>query len=208
MESRLLEELCEVMRYAYVRGLISTLTGNASVRLDPDRIAITPTGKPKFLLRPEDISIVRLSGETVGGPRPSSEVAMHLEIYRVCGNCNAVVHIHGIVAPVLAGVVEPYIDSELKVFGASPCYVDELPPGSRELAEAVRVAVARGCRAVVLKNHGLVGVGRNLWEALELVEAVENAFRRGLALRLVKSLLVKRFDVSSGDRVARPQSES
>jgi L-fuculose-phosphate aldolase len=187
MESRLLEELCEVMRYAYVRGLISALTGNASVRLGPDQIAITPTGKPKFLLRPEDISIVRLSGEAVRGPKPSSEVVMHLEIYRVCGSCSAVVHVHGVVAPVLAGMVEPYIDSELKVYGASPCYVDELPPSSRELAEAVRVAVAGGCRVIVLKNHGLVGVGRNLWEALELVEAVENSFKRSLALYLVKT---------------------
>jgi len=183
----LLVEVCEAMRYAYIRGLISTLTGNASVRLGPDLIAITPTGKPKFLLRPDDISIVKLSGEVVRGPRPSSEVAMHLEIYRVCSDCSAVVHVHGTVAPVLAGVVEPYIDLELKVYSATPCYVSEVSPGSRELAEAVRAAVARGCRAVVLKNHGVVGVGRNLWEALELTEAVENSFRRRLALCLAQA---------------------
>jgi len=187
VEERLLVELCEVMRYAYVRGLISTLTGNASIRLGLDLIAITPTGKPKFLLRPEDISIVKLSGEVVRGPRPSSEVAMHLEIYRACGGCNAVVHVHGTVAPVLAGVVEPYVDLELKVYGVTPCYVSEAPPGSRELAEAVRAAVVGGCRAVVLKNHGIVGVGRNLWEALELTEAVENSFRRRLALCLARA---------------------
>jgi len=112
---------------------------------------------------------------------------MHLEVYRVYSDCSAVVHVHGTVAPVLAGVVEPYVDLELKVYGVIPCYVSEVPPGSKELTEAVRAAVAGGCRAVLLKNHGVVGIGRNLWEALELAEAVENSFRRRLALCLAQA---------------------
>ncbi|MCS7098735.1 MAG: class II aldolase/adducin family protein, partial [Sulfolobales archaeon] len=68
------------------------------------------------------------------------------------------------------------------------CYVGELTPGSRELAEAVGRAVSSGCKVVVLKNHGIVGVGRSLGEALEAVEAVENSFKKSLVLYVLDKL--------------------
>ncbi len=183
-----LEELCRVMRYLYVKGFISALSGNASIKLDESRVAITPSGRVKFLLKPEDISIVTMSGEHVSGPRPSIEVEMHLGVYSACPDCGSVVHAHGLLSPVLAGILEPAEDLELRAYGVKVCYVDELPPGSRELAEAVSRAVSSGCKAVVLKNHGIVGTGRSLGEALEAVEAVENSFRRGLVLHILRKL--------------------
>lgn len=183
-----LEELCEAMRYLYVKGLISALSGNASIRLDESRIAITPSGRIKFLLKPDDVSVVTIRGEHLSGPRPSVEVGMHIGIYASCPSCGSVVHIHGLLSPVLAGLLSPLEDLELKAFGVKVCYVDELPPGSRELAEAVSSAVATGCKAVVLRGHGLVGVGRSLGEALEVVEAVENSFKRSLVLRILSGL--------------------
>lgn len=183
-----LEELCEAMRYLYVKGLISALSGNVSIRLDESRIAITPSGRIKFLLKPDDVSVVTIRGEHLSGPRPSVEVGMHIGIYASCPSCGSVVHIHGLLSPVLAGLLSPLEDLELKAFGVKVCYVDELPPGSRELAEAVSSAVATGCKAVVLRGHGLVGVGRSLGEALEVVEAVENSFKRSLVLRILSGL--------------------
>lgn len=185
---RLLEELCQVMRYLYVKGLVSALSGNASVRLDEGKIAITPSRKEKFLLRPEDISIVSSEGEHLSGPRPSIEVRMHLRVYQSCGSCGSVVHVHGLFAPLLMGVVDPFVDLEIKALGIKICYVDELPPGSKELAEAVGKAVERGCNGVVLKNHGIIGIGRNLGEAVEIVEAVENSFKKGLILKMLNAI--------------------
>lgn len=183
----LIVELCEVMRYLYVKGMISALSGNASIRLGEDRVAITPSGKIKFLLRPEDISIVTLAGEHVAGPRPSIELMAHLSIYRSCSECGAVVHVHATLAPLLAGLIDPVIDAEMKAFGVKLCYVEELPPGSSELAEAVGRSISWGCKVVVLKNHGIIGTGKNLGEAIEVVEAVENSFKKALILNtLVK----------------------
>lgn len=184
---RLLYEVCEVMRYLYISGLISSLSGNVSIKLDGNRIAITPSGKIKFLLRPEDISIVSINGQHLGGPKPSIEVEMHISAYSSCLDCRSVVHVHGLFSPVLAGVLDPVIDLELKAFGVRICYVTELPPGSKELAKSVSKAISSGCNAVVLKNHGIVGVGRSLGEAVEVVEAVEKSFKRSLILRVLNT---------------------
>lgn len=184
----LLEELCQVMRYLYVKGLISALSGNASIKLDENKIAITPSSRIKFLLKPDDISIVTAGGEHLSGPRPSVELEMHVSIYSSCSDCGSVVHVHGLLSPVLAELMNPVDDLELRAYGVRICYVGELPPGSRELAEAVSKAVATGCKAVILKKHGIVGVGKNLGEALEVVEAVENSFKRSLVLYILSNL--------------------
>lgn len=183
-----LEELCEAMRYLYVKGLISALSGNVSIKLDGNRIAITPSGKIKFLLKPDDISVVTIRGEHLSGPRPSVEVEMHVGIYADCPSCGSVVHVHGPLSSVLAGLLSPLEDLELKTFGVKICYVGELAPGSKELARAVSSAVAAGCKAVVLKSHGIVGVGRNLGEALEIAEAVENSFKKSLVLHILSNI--------------------
>lgn len=182
------EEICQAMKYLYLKGLITALGGNASVKLDETKIAITPSGKTKFMLTPEDISVVSLNGRHLAGPKPSVETEMHIGIYLSCPNCGSVVHIHGLLSPVLAGLLSPVEDLELKTFGVRICYVDELPPGSKELAGAVSSAVAGGCKAVILKNHGIVGIGKNLGEALEVVEAVENSFKKSLVLYILNIL--------------------
>jgi len=183
-----IEKLCQAMRYLYLKGLITALSGNASIKLSEERVAITPSRIEKFLLKPEDISIVAIDGTHLAGPRPSTEIQMHLTIYRVCSECKSVVHVHGLFAPVLAGVLDPYLDMEFRVFDMRTCYVGELPPGSKELADSVGEVIAKGCLGVVLKNHGIVGVGRSLGEAIEIVEAVENSFKRSLVLHLLEKL--------------------
>ncbi|MEM4866968.1 MAG: class II aldolase/adducin family protein [Sulfolobales archaeon] len=183
-----LEELCQAMRYLYLKGLITALSGNASVKLDETKIAITPSGKTKFMLTPKDISVVSLDGRHLAGPRPSIETEMHIGIYLNCPDCGSVVHIHGLFTPVLAGLLSPVEDLELKTFEVRICHVGELLPGSKELARAVSSAVASGCKVVILKNHGVVGIGKSLGEALEVVEAVENSFKRSLTLHILNIL--------------------
>jgi len=66
-----IERLCLAMRYLYVKGLITSLSGNVSIKLSDEKIAITPSRMVKFLLKPEDISIVAMDGTHLAGPRPS-----------------------------------------------------------------------------------------------------------------------------------------
>jgi L-fuculose-phosphate aldolase len=180
-----IERLCLAMRYLYVKGLITSLSGNVSIKLSDEKIAITPSRMVKFLLKPEDISIVAMDGTHLAGPRPSIETGMHLAVYRNCAECKSVAHVHGLFAPILAGILDPFLDMELRAFNVKTCYVSELPPGSKELADSVGEAVARGCLGVILKNHGIVGAGRSLGEAIEVVEAIENSFKKSLVIRLL-----------------------
>ncbi len=172
--------VCEAMRMLYVKGLITPLAGNISVRLSDERIIVTPSRFPKFVLRPEHLSVVDIHGNHVEGPRPSSEIRMHLEIYRRVPDARAVVHIHGLYAPILAHLVEPIVTMELHALGLdrdSICVAPPLEPGSIELAQTVASYASRGCRIVVLQLHGIVAYGRDLVEALELAELGDLVYR-------------------------------
>ena len=183
--------ICRAFQLLYLKGLVTPLAGNISARVSDRLILVTPSRKLKFSLEPDDLAIVDVeSGEVLKGPRPTSEIRMHLGIYRCCREARAVVHIHGVYAPILAGVIEPRaMDTEAKRIGLKICVLPELEPGSEELAQRVSRAVCEeGCRAIVLANHGIVAVGKSLEEALELAELVELVYRRSLVLEAIRSL--------------------
>ncbi len=176
------------MKMLYLKGLITPLAGNISVRLG-DRILVTPSSYLKYALRPEDLVEVDMGGRVLRGGKPTSELSMHLGIYRVCEKCQAIVHIHGICAPMLRenDVHRLFIDTELEyVLKPRVCFVEVKPPGSRELAEAVACRVSEGCNAIVLERHGIVAMGSDLRIALELAEAIEIAARRMFISRCIE----------------------
>jgi len=181
---RIFEAVCEAMKMLYLKGLITPLAGNISVRISKSIAAVTPSRKLKFLLRPEDLALVSIeNGEVLRGPKPSSEIRMHIGVYRCCPEARAVVHVHGLYAPIFAEVIANHmvLDTEAKRMGLRVCFVDEVEPGSEELASRVVEKVcAENCRAIVLKNHGIVAVGRSLEEALELAELVELSVKRSV----------------------------
>ncbi len=176
------------MKMLYLKGLITPLAGNISVRLG-DRILVTPSACLKYALRPEDLVEVDINGRVLRGGKPTSELPMHLEIYRTCKECRAIVHIHGVYAPMLHKnyVHRLFIDTELEyVLKPRVCFVGVKPPGSRELAEAVAFRVSEGCNAIVLERHGIVAIGSDLRIALELAEAIEIAAKRMFISRCIE----------------------
>ncbi|NUO63555.1 MAG: class II aldolase/adducin family protein, partial [Gemmatimonadaceae bacterium] len=95
MSLALRREIVTVCRRLYERGLIAGQDGNVSVRLPGDRLLVTPSGMSKVDVGPNDLVEMRLDGTTVGrGRRASSEVLMHLRIYRRRPDVKAVVHAH------------------------------------------------------------------------------------------------------------------
>jgi len=177
------KNMCIAMKMLYLKGLITPLAGNISVRID-SRILVTPSAKLKFALQPEDIVEVDLEGRVLRGGKPTSELPMHLGIYRVCRECRSVVHIHGVYAPLLRreDIALLPMDVELEyVLKPRICFVPTKPPGSAELATAVIREVSSGCNVVILERHGIVAVGSSLELALELAEAIELAARRMLS---------------------------
>ena len=174
------QELWQVCGEMYRRGLVSAYSGNVSLRLEgtgaEGSLLITPTHQPYYRLKPEELVVVDLNGEPIeDGLLPSSETPLHLEIHRQRRDVAAVVHTHSIYASVAAVTgreIPPIVDEMVLSIGGSVRIGDYAFPGTEELARI-------GCRtlqernAALLRNHGVVGVGPDLWEALEVCDLVE-----------------------------------
>ncbi|MFW6458812.1 MAG: class II aldolase/adducin family protein [Halodesulfurarchaeum sp.] len=154
-------------------------TGNLSAR-DGERLAITPSGVPYAEIERGDVPVVGVDGERlVGDLEPSSELAMHLELYRAL-QPGAIVHVHAPYSTTLA--VErrpvPSIHYMLAAAGGAVPVAPYEPFGTPELAEAVSTTMEEaGTTACLLANHGLVATGEDVSGALETAIAVESTAR-------------------------------
>lgn len=173
--------LTEATREMYRRGLVGAYSGNTSLRLtgsgDDSLLLVTPTHHPYYRLQPDELVVVNLDSEPVSpAPMPpSSETRLHLEIYRQRPDVQAVAHTHSIYASVAAVIgrdIPPLIDEMLMTIGG-PIKVSKYAfPGTQELAEQAYAALGDR-NAALLRNHGAVGVGPDIWEALEVCDLVE-----------------------------------
>lgn len=176
------EELTRYGRRIVERGLAVGPGGNLSARVG-ERIVISPSGFPLDEIGAADWVEVDLgSGRPIRpGPRPSSEIEMHLAVYRRRPEVRAVVHTH---PPTAIGVTAAGIDAipfmfpdQVALVGAVAC-LDYVVPCSPELAAAVGDAFADPvATGLLLRNHGLVTVGETLREAYYRTEVVEDAAR-------------------------------
>ena len=178
--------LWEVTAEMVGQGLVSGSSGNTSLRLtggsDKGHILITPSSRPYRQLAPEDLVVIDLDGEPVEGDLlPSSEAALHLTLYKARQDIGAIMHTHSLYASVaaVAGMeIPPIVDEMVIKIGGSVRVAEYAFPSTEELAQ--RATESLGDRnAVLLRNHGLVGVGRTSWEALDtclMVERVAQIF--------------------------------
>ncbi len=159
-------------------GLVAGTSGNVSVRCGPDLLAITATSVRYDAMTLEDVVVVDFDGDpVVGDALPSSETLMHAAVYRARPGVGAVMHTHSIYASGLsvAGVpVPPMIDEMVIYVGGAVEVSDYAFPGTEELGEAVVEALG-GRAAALIRNHGLVGVGRTAPDAMAICQMVERA---------------------------------
>ncbi len=175
------EELTQATREMYRRGLVGAYSGNTSIRLsgsgNESLLLVTPTHHPYYRLQPDELVVVDANGAPVGSNKlhPSSETLLHLEIYRRRDDVQAVVHTHSIhasVASVVGRDIPPIIDEMLLTIGG-PVKVSKYAfPGTQQLAEEAYSALGDR-NAALLRNHGVVSVGPDIWEALETADLVE-----------------------------------
>jgi L-fuculose-phosphate aldolase len=183
------------------RGLISAGEGNLSIRLDVDRIAITPRGRRKDELTDDDIVVVRVGesgavGSRATDPAPSSDLAIHLAVLAARRDIGAVAHAHlpAAMALSLAGEVpDPSALPETALFIPRLPYLPFGEPGSDELAARIAEALSAGPTplpvAVLLERHGAIAVGPDLATAvdrLELVEVLCRTWRDSLLIRAAR----------------------
>ena len=187
------EDILTVMRNLYRRGLVSALTGNVSARVPgTDMFWITPSGIFKGGLKVEDLIKMDVNGNVIDGRnRPSSEWRFHAAIYRIRQDVNAVIHAHNPVVLALntAGVrLDLSLLSEVMAFVKGVEYIPYVEPGSEELAKLVAEKASLGVNIVVLEKHGVVTMGRNIYEAETIVESIEDLATVQLMSRLVRFL--------------------
>jgi len=161
-------------------GLVYGTGGNISARLPGMRyFYVTPSGMAYESLSTDDVVGVDFNGRVVEGTRrPSIECMMHAAILRAREDVGAVVHTHSMYATALASArvsIPPFLETVIAATGGHEVRVaDFAPAGSRELADIV-VRTLGSDNAVLLANHGVVGVGRDLDEAMAMCEVVEKA---------------------------------
>ncbi|MDT7903205.1 MAG: class II aldolase/adducin family protein [Caldivirga sp.] len=176
-EDEIKREIVRVMRALYERGLVSALGGNVSARVPgASEFWITPSGVFKGNVNVDDLVKVDLDGNVIEGVlRPSTETPFHAAIYRVRPDVNAVIHAHNPVTLglALAGVNLKPISVEAVMTLRRVEVVPFAFPGTDQLAKLVADAALKGARAIILMNHGVVGLGANLLEAEAIVETLE-----------------------------------
>jgi len=172
------EQLVEIGRRMYEKNYVASNDGNLSMRVMDDEIWATPTGISKGFMRAADMVRLKLDGTVIsqGMFGPSSEIKMHLRIYRENPEVLGVCHAHPMMSTsfAVAGIAlgEPIYPEAMVNFGSVPCVHYETP-GSQGVPDSIAPYAKSHC-AVLMANHGLVTWGRSLEEAWHRMEAVEH----------------------------------
>lgn len=172
------KKICKISKLIYERGLISGGDGNVSFRIKGvDKIIVTPSGYHKGLMDPKDLVVVDHEGRVLSGPKPTSELELHLRIYERRPDVFGIVHAHPpwTTALYLAGkkVNDPPILTEAHEIIGNVRVISYAAPGSIDLADKVADALMDSC-VCVLMNHGVVTCGSDLMKAFMLMESLEN----------------------------------
>jgi len=164
----------------YRKGLVQLNSGNASVRVSDEHVAITPTSVPYDDMSEEDLVIIDLNGSAVEGKhKPSSETPMHTTVYKNIPEVKAIVHTHSPFALAFATVGRsiPVVSTEgLAVRGPVPV-ADYACPGTEAQGWAAIKALKGPPRVMgtLLKNHGVLVTGANLSHAYSIACRIEMA---------------------------------
>jgi L-fuculose-phosphate aldolase len=187
-ESTLRTDIVEVGRRMYARGYTASNDGNISVRLGPDRLLMTPKSVCKGFMTPDMMCITDLEGRKLQGDRdPSSEMLMHLEVYRQRPDAQAVVHAHPPTATgfAVAGIPldRAVLAEVLTTLGSIPI-AEYATPSTAELPEAVHKYI-KAHDGMLLANHGALTVGPDLFSAYYKMETIEHFAHISLVARLL-----------------------
>lgn len=175
------EKVAELGKKMLTSGLVAGTWGNISAIVrEAGVVVITPSGMDYTYLKPSDMVVLDLSGRIIdGNRRPSSEAPLHLAIYRAREDVAGVVHTHSEVASAFAVVrqpIQPVVEDAAMLVGGPVEVAQYALPGTEELAHNVVAALGQRF-AVLMANHGLVGVGRSVDEAFMVCQVVEKCAR-------------------------------
>jgi L-fuculose-phosphate aldolase len=165
--------VAEASRKLAADGLVIGTAGNVSERVD-ELVAVTPTGGALEHLTPDEIAVVNLDGDQVGGElEPTSELELHLGVYRRYG-AGAVVHTHATIATALSCVLDelPVVHYQMLLLGGPVRVAPYATFGSTKLAE-VTLDALDGRSAALMANHGAIVHGPDMPTAVEKARLLE-----------------------------------
>ncbi len=178
-ERQIREDIIKTATMLHHKNMLAACDGNISYRYEDNAILITPSGKPKFLLVEDDIAVVDLNGKVLKG-KPSSEMLMHLEVYKMRADARAVIHAHPPTA-VAYSIAHPGAEEiPGKSFSELILAVGKLPivpfqmPGSMEMGTALHPFI-KNHKVMVLARHGALSFGEDLVEAYNGMERLEHS---------------------------------
>jgi L-fuculose-phosphate aldolase len=202
-EEQIRADIVEAGRRLYARAYVASNDGNISARLDDGRLITTPKSVSKGFMTPDMMVIVDYDGKKVVGDRdPSTELPMHLEIYRNRPDVNAVVHAHPPLATgfAVAGIplTRAVLAEVITTLGSIPI-AEYGTPSTDELPSAVRKYI-KAHDGMLLANHGAVTCGPSVMGAYYKMETIEHFAKISLVARLLG-----RENLISKDEVERLQ---
>jgi L-fuculose-phosphate aldolase len=179
-------EILRIGKMLHDKGLIAATDGNISVRLNKDSVLSTPTCISKGMMSLEDLVVVDMSGRRLCGFRDvSSEIAMHMTIYRMRPDVGAIVHAHPPTATGFAAcglALDQALISEMLLSLGDVPLARYATPGTSELSEALEPFIPDH-DAVLMANHGVVTYGADLVQAYLNMETVEHFAKIALVVK-------------------------
>lgn len=174
------EQIVKIGRKMYQQGYVVTNDGNITVKVSPDELWVTPTGVSKGEMTPDMMVKMDLDGNLLeGGGQPSSEVKMHLRVYKENRGIRSVVHAHPVFATTFAcaGIAldAPILMEAIMQLGAVPL-AHYAKPGTYDVPDSI-APYCKDYNAVLLSNHGALTWGESLLLAYHRMEVLETYAR-------------------------------
>lgn len=174
------QDICDIGRRIYNRQFAAANDGNITVRVGENEVLCTPTLHCKGFLKPEDISLVDMTGKQISGRKKrSSEALLHLEIYRQRADIRSVVHCHPPHATAFAIAREPIpqcILPEVEVFLGDVPITKYETPGGQAFADTI-IPFVKKTNVMILANHGTVSYGETVEQAYWWTEILDSYCR-------------------------------
>ncbi len=211
-ESQHRRQIAEVGRWLHQKNFVAATDGNISARLQDGRVLVTPGNTSKGMLRPLDMVLVDMQGNKLAGRgNASSELPMHLLIYRRRPDVGGIVHAH---PPTATGYAVAGIALDKAVLPEVVVSLGRVPlaryatPGSPELNKTLRNLVSQ-YDAILLANHGVVTFGEDLIQAFFHMETVEQFARISLVAKLLgKQALLSKQETEKLRALRPPHNKS
>jgi L-fuculose-phosphate aldolase len=175
-EHKIKQEICEIGDRLYKKGFASANDGNISYRVAENRVICTPTQISKGFMKPEDLCVVDMDGNQIGGHRPrTSEVFIHLTIMKERPEVKSVMHCHPPYATAFGIAGEPIpqgVIPEVEIFLGNVPIAKYAIPGGQEFADTILPFVHKS-NVIVLANHGTISYGPTVERAYWWTEILD-----------------------------------